>query len=210
MAGFDAIQTEVIARLGNRTDINARSAIWINDAYFELLMNPRYNFFEIELQAVAGTLAGQALYSLPPDLWFILDLRDDTHNIKLQRTHWSVLDKIQATPGFPVRYARFGMGVQLDPVPNGAFTLHIRYRKRVPELSAGSLLVTPREWDEAITLLAVCKGWDALNNKDQANATRQLFNAAMDNRTDVPTLEDMDAETTISPSEGFSVGISIP
>src|SRR5215510_10581549 len=94
MASFDAIQTEVIARLGNRTDINARSAVWINDAYFELLMNPRYIFFELDIAAQAPTVIGQGTYSLPPDLWFILSLRDNTNNIKLQRTHTMVLDKI--------------------------------------------------------------------------------------------------------------------
>jgi len=210
MASFDAIQTEVIARLGNRTDIDARSAVWINDAYFELLMNPRFNFFELDIAAQAPTVFGQGTYSLPPDLWFILSLRDNTNNIKLQRSHTMVFDKIQRVLGNPVRYARFGPAVELDPIPNGVFTLQLRYRKRTADLITGTMPVTPREWDEVITVLAVTKGFEALDNKEKAAAQRNLYNAMVDNRMDVPQLEDMDAETTIGINEGFSVGARLP
>ena len=65
MAGFTAIQNEVIARLGNRTDLAARSAIWINDAYFELLLNPTFEFFELDSLNAFNTIAGTASYTLP-------------------------------------------------------------------------------------------------------------------------------------------------
>ena len=208
--GFDAIQTEVIARLGNRQDIAARSSVWINDAYFEILMNPRFTFFELDAVQQAATVIGQRTYSLPPDLWFILSLRDNTNNIKLQRTHTMVLDKIAPVAGLSVRYARFGLAVELDPTPNSVVTLQLRYRKRVAELTAGSTLVIPREWDEPVTVLSVVKGFEALDNKEKAAFQRQLFDKMLENRQDVPTLEDMDAETTIGINEGFSVGARLP
>jgi hypothetical protein len=208
--GFDAIQTEVIARLGNRGDIAARSVTWINDAYFEILMNPRFTFFELDSAQIAATTIGQRTYSLPADLWFILSLRDNTNNIKLQRTHTMVLDKIAPTSGQPVRYARFGLAVELDPTPNGVFTLQLRYRKRVTELAPGGSMIIPREWDEPVTVLAVVKGFEALDNKEKAAFQRQLFDKMLENRQDVPTLEDMDAETTIGINEGFSVGARLP
>src|SRR6266481_7029625 len=150
MAGFTAIQSEVIARLGNRTDLSARSAVWINDAYFELLMNPTFEFFELDTSSTFTMIVGQASYDLPTNLWFILDITDTINSRKLERTHWQVLDRVVATSGQPTRYARFAGKIQLDPVPDSANALGsvitIRYRIRPGELSTGSSTALGREW----------------------------------------------------------------
>ncbi len=48
MISYDAIVTEVTARLGNRTDVAARIGRWVNYSLFELMLNPRYSFFELD------------------------------------------------------------------------------------------------------------------------------------------------------------------
>jgi|SRR5438132_5418741 len=203
MAGFTAIQSEVIARLGNRTDLSARSAVWINDAYFELLLNPTFEFFELDLSSTITTVATTVSYTLPTDMWFILDLTDTTNSRKLERSHWQVLDRVVPTSGQVTRYARFGANIQLDPIPDKAYTLTLRYRKRPGELALGSSTALGREWDEVITLLAVMKGWEALSDHERATIARQLAREAIARRMDVPQLEDMDSTTTLAPQLQF-------
>jgi hypothetical protein len=194
---FDAIKTEVVARLGGRTDIDTRVDIWINDAYFELLLGPLYAFHEIEKQATAQTIDTLRAYDLPSDLWFILSIRDDTNNRKLRRSHWSSFDKRSASSGIPNRYARFADTVELDPTPDDAYDLIIRYRIRPDELSSTVAPVTGREWDELITVLSTAKGWEALEQQERAAAQWQLFGRLSRQRMDIAQLEDMDSETTI-------------
>lgn len=197
MASFDAIKTEVTARLGNRTNISSRANIWINDAYFELLMHPRFNFFEIEKAAQANTAVNIRSYDLPTDLWHILDIRDDTNNRKLRRRHWESFDRRSHTLGQPQLYARFGQTIELDPTPSSVVTLIIRYKFRPTDLVTGNSPITGREWDEVLTVLSVIKGFEALEEPEKAAIQRQLLEQLLSIREDVPMLESMDAESQI-------------
>ena len=197
MAGVDALLTEINARLGNRTDIASRSLLWLNDAYFELLMAPRFSFYELDLAATMVTIAAQASYSLPTDFWFVLDLTDTTNSRKLLRSHWQEVDRISSTTGQPSRYARFGATFQLDPTPDAIYTLTLRYRRRPPDLTTGGSHLLGREWDEPLIVLATIKGYEALESSDKAATQRALLEPLLTMREDVPQMEDMDSETTI-------------
>jgi hypothetical protein len=198
MAGVDVLLTEITARLGNRTDIAIRALQWLNDAYFELLMAPRFSFYELDLAASTVTIAGTASYSLPADFWFVLDLTDTTNTKKLHRGHWQEFDRQTSTSGAPTRYARFGATFQLDPTPDAVYTLTLRYRKRPAELVAGNATLLGREWDEPLIVLATIKGFEALENREKAATQRALLEPLLTMREDVPELEDMDSETTIA------------
>ena len=39
---------EMTWRLGNRSDIVDRTLVWLNDAYFELLMSPRFTYYQLD------------------------------------------------------------------------------------------------------------------------------------------------------------------
>ncbi len=217
MISFDAMQSEVISRLGNRSDIQARSVRWINQAFLELILLPRFSFFELDLTTSFNTVAGTRVYNItdwvglsPPatagstdSLWYILDISDFTNNRKLARTHWHVLDRIGYNPqisGQPTRYARFGNAVQLDPVPDGVFAMTVRYRNRPMDLQSGSTFVgLGSEWEEVIETMATIKGFEALDQRAKAGELRSLLEPMMSIRQDVPTQEDMDAEITIAP-----------
>lgn len=199
MANFDTIQTEVLARLGNRTDITSRLPVWINDAYYEILMAPRFAFYELDKQATAVTTTSLRAYTLPTDLWFILSVRDTTNNRKIRRSHWNIYDKRAATEGIPSTYARFGSTIELDPTPDGAYTLIIRYRYRPSELSSGVSPIVGREWDELLTVLSVIKGFEALEQPEKAVMYRGLFEKLASDRQSLAELEDMDAEFGIAP-----------
>ena len=199
MATFDSIKTEVLARLGGRTDLSSRSEVWINDAYFELLLHPRANFFELDKAATASTAANVRSYDLPTDLWYILDIRDFTNERKLIRSHWEQFDRLRQTTGQPDRYARFGQTIEFDPTPDATYTLVIRYKFRPAELVTGQSPIIGREWDEVITVLSVVKGFEALEQHEKAAMQRQLFEGLMAVRLDVPQLEDADSESRIIP-----------
>jgi hypothetical protein len=197
MGSYNDIETEVKSRLGERTDIDARLVTWINDAYFELMLSPRFRFYELEKQATMQTINTLAAYDLPTDLWFILDIRDFDNGTKLRLGHWSQFDKTSVTYGRPVRYAHFADTVELDPVPDDVYDMILRYKYRPPELSEGSSTVLPREWDELIVALATQKGWEALENTDKAVVAAQLVERLVRTHLDAEYLEDMDSETTI-------------
>lgn len=210
MQGFSAVKTEVVARLGNRSDISSRVERWIAYAYFELLLNPRFSFFELDKSVLFNTVIGQATYTIGTDIlvnqtnfWFILDLTDTTNAFHLARSHFQVLDRVSSTNGQPVRYYRFGMGVVLDPTPDNIYTIQMRYRQRPadPSTTAPTFSGLGTEWEEPLIVLSTIKGFEALDQRQKAQEQRQIFEAVLPTRLDVPTLEDADAETTISPMQ---------
>lgn len=210
MLGFDAVQTEVISRLGNRSDITARSVRWINYAFFEILLNPRFSFFELDRAASFVTTAGVNfldIIGLAGDLWFILDIVDQDNSRHLTRSHFQVIDRVVATTGQITRYFRFGNFVQFDPTPDAQYNMLLRYRRRPPDQSSGANFQgLGTEWEEPIIVLATIKGFEALDQRAKAQEQRQIFEAILPTRQDVPTLEDADAETTIAPQFDYRMG----
>lgn len=204
MQSFAAIKTEVVARLGNRSDISSRVERWINYAFFEILLNPRFSFFELDRTGAFVTVAGNNSLDLSgfPDLWFILDITDIDNFRHLSRTHFQVIDRVESTPGQVTRYYRFGNFVAFDPTPDKAYNMRIRYRKRPADLGTGSdFSGLGTEWEEPFIVLATIKGFEALDQRQKAQEQRQIFEAILPTRLDVPTLEDADAEVTISPMQ---------
>jgi len=199
MASFDVIKSEVKKRLGNRTDIDDRLNIWINDAYFELLMEPEYTFYELDTMDYVVTVANQRIYDLSPiaGLWFILMLRDETNAREVRKTSIKVLDRAAYTTGQPSKYARFADTLELDPTPDGIYTLKLRYRRRPNILTSGAYPLLNREWDEVLVVLSTIKGYEGLEQPEKAGAARNLLGPLLDKRKDMEVLEDEDSEIGI-------------
>lgn len=208
MISYDAMITEVTARLGNRTDLTSRVPRWINYAYFELLLNPNFEFFELDKKnttlSTAASVKSLDIITPIPDLWHILSITDTTNNRKLERSHYRVFDKIVPTSGQPTRYARFSNTVEFDPTPDAVYNLQIRYRTRPADLASGATFNSlGTEWEEPIIVVATYKGWMALKQYEDAAATKQLMDACLSTRQDVPMLEDEDSDIGIQPSMVF-------
>lgn len=199
MGTFNSILTEVQRRLGNRTDISDRLPIWINDAYFELMLEPEFTFYELDTIWTFDTVASQRVYNLADvgALWFILMLRDDTNEREVRKTSVKVLDRTSRSIGQPNRYARFADTLELDPTPDAAYTITMRYRLRPNELVPGSVMLLNREWDEVVTVLATVKGYEGLEQPEKASAARSLLQPLLDKRRDLENLEDEDSEFNI-------------
>lgn len=200
MANFDSIKAEVIARLGNRTDIAARSEIWINDAYMELAIAPRFGFYELDKEDTATTTVnGTRIYALPTDVWWLRVVEDVTNDFLLRKKSVDELDYMSLTIGRPNRYARFGASVILDPTPDGAYNMRFRYRKRPSELSTGQSSVFGREWDEVLTVMAVKIGFEALGEHTKATEQEALIQAKIATRQSTEALEEAYLEASITP-----------
>jgi len=197
--------SEMRWRLGNRTDIQSRLSTWLNDAYFELLLSPRFTFYQLD-KAYSWTTPGHQraffLSTMLPDLWFILNMRNDTYQIKLRRKDPSEFDRTWQVEGIPTRYTRFDDRIELDPTPDMDYDLTIRYRTRPPELQANTESWIDREWDEVITTMAVQKGWEALEQWDKASAQKQLIETQLARRFDAFQMDDADSEATIGVEYG--------
>lgn len=205
MVSYDVMKTELKSRLGNRQDLDTRMDRWINYAFFEIVSNPRFNFWELDSDYQFTTVAATAEYDIQSgagDLHFILDVRDTTNERKLLRTHWSYLDKVVATSGAPTRYYRFGPNIILEPTPDDAYDITVRYRKRPNDLSTNnsSFEGLGTEWEEKIITLAAIKAFEALKLPQEAAGQRQLYEAMLSTMNDVLGLEDYDSETGVQVS----------
>ena len=212
MASFETIQNEVIARLGNRTDIGARTAIWINDAMYELAHNPRYSFRELDTTSAFLTTAGQQMYALDillgASYWFTLSVTHiDTNGVMrvLDQVHIDAIDRQQTLTtetGIPSEYALFGFDLFLYPTPNvTGDAIRVRNRVRLDILSAGQTFPLGREWEEPVTVLAVAKGLEALQRFEEAAGYRgQVLEPLMGTRQSHLELEEPQYETTIGVS----------
>jgi hypothetical protein len=204
MISYDNIVTEVTSRLGNRQDIASRIGRWVNYAFFELLLNPRYSFYELDQGPnIFQTVIGQATYDLTqiaPTLWIILDLRDNTNSRRIRRVHYTEIDKVVATSGQPVRYYRYAQTITLDPVPDLVYQLQLRWRNRPSDFITGSNLLLGTEWEEPIVAMATIRGFEALDQRQKAADQRMILEQMMPTRLDVPALESMDEEPTMQPT----------
>lgn len=192
---YDDIKNEVIKRLGNRKDLDARVDQWSMDAFTELTQAPKASFRELDALYEFTAKAGEARANTPADFWFILSLRDRTR--KLDQVHWQVLDRTYRTIGIPTRFARYQDNLELDPIPAEDTPLVMRYRRRLPKLEPGLVIPLEREWHELLVTLAVAKGLSALQRFEEALPFKVSVDQEMSSRLDNPLLEDDGYETTI-------------
>lgn len=192
---YDSLKTEIIQRLGNRSDLDARVDQWAMDAFTELTQAPKASFRELDALYSFTAQPGDTRAQVPADFWFVLSLRDTTR--KLEQVHWQVLDRIYRTSGRAVRYARYKDFLEFDPVPNEIMPMVMRYRRRLPQLAAGVQVPLEREWHELLITLTVAKGLSALQRFEESAGHRQSVDTDLANREDNPSLEEDNYESTI-------------
>jgi len=223
---FTVLQTEVIARLGNRTDIGGRSEKWINHAFLELLTNPRFAFYEQELSATFLTEAGENTYNLSfdiqttddnglrgisEDLWVITSLYDESNRQLLKKSHMREMERRGSSlsyttfgndqnNGKPIYYCRVGNVIVLFPVPDDGYRIGMRYLERPPLQQAGTdFMGIGEEWEELLTQLSVIRGFLALGQTDRATELRQHMEQLIAIREEVVKLDDANTEYGIQP-----------
>jgi hypothetical protein len=192
---YDDLKTEIIQRMGNRTDLDSRVDQWAMDAFTELTQAPKASFRELDAVYTPLVKTGTSQIDTPADFWFILSMRDQWR--KLDQVHWQVIDRTYRSQGIPSRYARYQDHIELDPIPNQDIQYTIRYRKRLPKLHAGLTIPLEREWHELLITLTVAKGLSALQRYEESAGHRQMIDADMLSRQDTQNLEEDNYEGTI-------------
>lgn len=218
MLGFNAIKTEVLARLGNRTDLGARVERWINYAYFELIASPRFSFYELETSTAIVTVVGKNTYNLSADIlngekiWVITSLYDESNRMLLKKSHMREMERKGSSygytsygqnliPGRPTHYARSDNVIALFPVPDAVYVIVLRYLQRPDDAVAGDDFIgLGTEWEELLVTLSVSKGFEAIGQVDRALELRQIIEHLISVREEAMKLDDANTEYGIEPS----------
>lgn len=184
---FEQAETELQLRLGNRSDLGSgssdRIASWLNSAQFRIAscvtaaedLDQTFSF---------TTVSGQSQYSeveiIPPltNVIGIKDIRNDTTEVSCRRFPWTEFRSLsQQASGPPLRWARFGYVIALDPQPDdgGPYTILIDYRMQ-PQFGVTQI---PNWCQEDWITVAEWIGWKALMKPDRASAALSMLPAAL-------------------------------
>jgi hypothetical protein len=212
---FNQAETELQLRLGNRADLGAgsadRLAAWLNSAQYRIAacvtaaedLDQTFSF---------TTVNGQSQYDevsiIPPrtNVIGIKDVRNDTTQVSCRRFPWTEFRSLsQQASGPPLRWARFGYTLALDPQPDsdGPYTISISYRMQ-PLFGVTQL---PNWCQEDWITVAEWIGWKALMKPDRASAAVSMLPASLAMNVQQPLDRDRwesmnDTSQVIAPS-GF-------
>jgi hypothetical protein len=162
---------------GRRDDIAASVVSrLVNEAYMEVAVETSPE--ALERIAVSSTTTGENRISLPTDFyepisaslvympsWSTSSSQHSSY-YTLKRVAVSALDRKNPQPsGVPTEIAFFGDWMELYPSPNSAYSLQIRYRSQVTDMTATSdvpSVGTP--WRRAIVIKTKARIYDMLGD----------------------------------------------
>lgn len=191
------IKSEAVLELKNRTDISTRMEGWLRESFFEAGYG--YKFHELEntatftlLNVNEKTFAAMGI----TDLKFILSLRDTTNKRRITPATFRYIDNLADNITQPHYYCRFATSLLFDGSPSTSISYRLRYKRKITEpVYTGSVYPdTPEEWDEVIRLLAVSRGFQALHETNNANATEQRVQRLI---ARLPVEEEVDSDDDV-------------
>jgi hypothetical protein len=178
---FAQAEQELQYRLGNRTDLGSGSAdrltSWLNSAQYRIAAAVTAAE-DLDQTFTFNTVSGQAEYSenniIPPltNVIGIKDIRNNTTQVSCRRFPWTEYRSLnQQAVEAPLRWARFGYVLALDPKPGdgGPYEIQIDYRMQ-PQFG---ITQVPNWCQEDWITLAEAIGWKALMKPDRAQAAMQ-------------------------------------
>lgn len=185
MSTVATLATDVVQRMGARTDITTRAQYWVFESLIQLTSN--IDFEELEVQGANVTLvAGTSTYTIAAtfadagdvvqtimDFVVYTDYGSNTTTLRLKYSDILEGDKITPLEGtYPTQWSRTGARVMFRPVPNLAYTMFMRYRRQHPLTGTipydTTTILLPTEWDIVIKTLAMSEGYDELKEHDRA------------------------------------------
>lgn len=151
----------------------------INAAYIELAFMARIpDFLDVR---VIPTIASTPNYALSADEFAPLSIRDTTnkrHPTPIEFLQFDELDP--TTPGIPAKWVVYKNELLFHPTPNGIFNMRMRVLKRPIQLTdAAPTIVTPFEWDEALSLLALYKVTVVVGDEKTAAIAKDGYTSAL-------------------------------
>jgi len=169
----DELVSRVASDIG-RTDKDSDIQDYLNWALKELARVHRWKDLEVYDTTTLDTVADQKRYQLPSDLHILVDLilEDDDNSRRLVAVHPRRFDDIIPYPesditGRPKWYVQYGNYVELYPIPDDAYNLHIRYYKFPSEMTSDSDTPDITNVDDVLCAYAAYLACVALNEPDE-------------------------------------------
>lgn len=178
-----SLQTHVKRNVGNRAtdpDIDTLVKDWLNTCYLDLVTTGKFpelqRFAPIPCPILDTTIPFSTvladedylLTSIAPDFMFPIALRDTTNNMPLRQRDIRWYDRNKSTAnGKPLIYVVYGGYIYLDPTPDDAYTIRMRYRKKVDSVALVNptdIPIIATEWHEALILGATYRGLRSLGD----------------------------------------------
>lgn len=166
---------EVILRkkLGNptETDISRDDLYAVLNRAYKWVMDT-YKFHIVRERATFNTAVGTDKYTIPANGFTIMSVRDNTNNIKLVRRTPDWFDALTSitTQGKPTDYCRYANYIQINPVPDGIYSIQVYFKFAVPDLGLSDDPLAPSTWHEGIITRARYIFWD-----DQGDIPKALY-----------------------------------
>lgn len=150
------------------------------------------------------TVAGTEKYTLPTDLVATLVVTDRTNKKRLLKTSIENFEQLDPSrSGRPKTYARVARDLYLNPVPDGAYLIHMFYIKEPSELAAGTdVTELTAAYDRVVHLLAVRSAMIDLGNEERATFFHQV---AMNRLRQIPNEFELEGE---NPAETIQIATS--
>lgn len=186
---WDQAETELNLRLGNRNDLGVgagttdRIARWLNAAQYRIAACV-LAAEDLDQTLILTTVDGQSEYSeqsIIPPLNNAIGIKDMRNNnvqgasqtpdmgLKMRRFPWTEYRSLsQQAQSPPLRWARFGYIIALDPQPdsNGPYTIKIDYRMQPQQDTVQIPNWAQEDWITVAEYIA----WKALMKPDRAQA----------------------------------------
>lgn len=134
---LQTIMSRVTGSLGKRADFAASDvSFWVNEAQREI-----WDALPQNLQeglAVSSTTSGENRISLPTDFQESLFWSNMSFNppIPIQPLPLGVMDSLTTLSGVPRYRMEYADWVELYPIPDSAYSIQLRYRKRLSDMTA--------------------------------------------------------------------------
>lgn len=171
------IISRVQARLKDASVSNTVILQFINDVNREICN--RYQLDFMQTSTTFNTSVGDNTYSLTSiaadmqQLWSLKITSPDNAALYLQPMTAEEFDRIipditAETQGAPTKYYLWGDVVNLYPIPDGTYTIEVRYIKNPTTLTSGSQPDIPEEFNEIVVLGALYRAMQTNDNYDQS------------------------------------------
>lgn len=175
------MRTRLRRQIGNptTTDVpDAQLTEHVNDAYREIVA--KFRFHKTRKVCTFDTTADTRRYGLPEDAKWVMRVRDDTNKRFIEKTDDHRLSRIDdlTTTGKPELYARYRDWIELQPTPDGVYTISVYYESDITELSADSdEPVMSEAWHRGLVNLAKYYYYDDQGDDAKALSARNKYEA---------------------------------
>lgn len=150
-------------QLGNptETDITRDDLYAVLNRSYKWVMDT-YKFHIVRERATFNTMLGVDKYSIPANGFTIFSIRDNTSNNKLvKRTpDWFDALSSNSAQGVPSDYCRYANYIQINPVPDGIYSIQVYFKFAVDSLGLSDEPLAPTTWHEGMIKRARYIFWD--------------------------------------------------